>query len=240
MKRVLLIGMAAILLAAGVGLAAGEVPSVNVVGYIKTEVPADSWALISLPFMNMDTSVVTMTIEEVIPAAATPVGTKAWFYRADDNSWKHETVTAAGPSKYWWDSAAAGLGTNEFIRGDALFINTPPGDGVALSVKGEVPGDNNLAPTTTVVLAGSGWTLVGFAYPVDTYLTNALPASLLTVGDKLWEYDGTWQDNARVLAAGPSKYWNDQNYVLKAGVGYFFNNAGGQVDWEQTKPYTSP
>jgi hypothetical protein len=198
-------------------------------------VAAGKWAIISVPFMNMNVADVTMTVNDLLPDA--PDDTRAWYYR--NGQWQSELrVFDLDQMKSVWQP-----GTNDFIRGDALFVQMPAGQGAEISIKGEVPGNNNLAPTTTVILA-AGWTLVGFSYPVDIALTNTTLNTVAHDDDRLWWYEsnsGSWASALRAFDLDKMQsVWTPDNVVLKAGQGYFYQNAGGLLNWNQSKPYSNP
>lgn len=168
MKRIIaVLTMASVL--AGVAVAE-DVTSVNAVGFIKQTIADDGWGIVAMP-LSSTTGAVEFTVADILVDA--PLGTVAWFWRG--SLWNFESVL---PFVGW------SPGTNKFIRGDALFVNAPSGGGpVTYTVTGEVPGADT-AGTSTVVVA-SGWTLVGFSYPVDVLLTNTALASAALDGDVL-------------------------------------------------------
>lgn len=238
MRKMSVVLLAAVFLAGVSGVLADDVKSVNAVGYVKTQVPDDEWVLISLPFMSMGDNV-TFTINDIIPAANEIAGTEAWYYRGGE--WLPETLVKVGPNPAAWDP-----GTNEFLRGqDALFVkvNVSGGGSHDLTVLGEVPGDNNLGQTTTVVVA-ENWTLLGFGYPVDVLVTNTALDTIAELGDEIWTWDPDLDDwvlvTTRVkIGPNPAK-WDPAEAALLAGRGYFYNRAGALANWVQDKKYDEP
>lgn len=230
MKRLAMVA-AVMLVALSVAFGAtNEVTSVNAVGFIRTTVPANGWELISLPFERLDGEA-TYQIVDLFPDA--PLGTRVWFY--SDGAWNSETKSFGG-----WVTDPIGQ-TNEFIRGDALFVNNTGGSELTLTVLGEVP-DARSAPDSTTVL-GMGWTLTGFSYPVDIALTNTTLSAEAVLGDRLWWWnqdhaDGVPNWDSTTMAFGG---WTMPDLVLKAGQGFFFNNnQTANIDWDETKPYVWP
>ncbi len=225
--RKLSVFAAAMMVAVGVFAATNDVTSVNAVGFVKTTVPDGGWALISVPFEDIDGSG-TMTISDIVPKASNL--SKAWIYR--NGAWmSSDTYYDAMPGWY--------PGTNEFIRSDAIFINAPVGGGdIDINANGEVPGD--YAPTSTVVVA-DGWTLMGYPYPADITLEASDLANKASNLDKIWHWNqssGMWESIATYYDAMPG--WYPTNVTLRAGEGYFYNSTGGGFDWTETKPYVWP
>ncbi len=223
MKKLSLFAVAS-MIAVGAFAASNEVTSVNAVGFIRTTVASGGWELISLPFENLDGDA-TATIAEILPDA--PDGTRAWYYI--DGAWEAETKVAF----LGWDP-----GTNEFIRSDALFVNVPASGGpVELTIMGEVP-DANTATESTVIL-GSGWTLMGYAYPSDIALLDSSLNVTANDGDRLWWWNpadgGAWEATTRVAFLG----WDPSDITLEAGRGYFYDSQS-TFDWIETKPYVWP
>lgn len=199
--------------------ATNEVTSVNAVGFIRTTVPQSGWALVALQFSRLDAGA-TVTVADVFPDA--PNGSRAWYYRS--GAWASETKGFGG-----WVP-----GTNEFIRGDALFLNAPSDQGtVEYTVMGEVPGASS-GPDSTVVVEG-GWTLMGFSYPSDIALTNTTLDAQAVSGDRVWWWDSGWLSTTKGFGG-----WDIPTLVLNAGEGYFFNNTSATFDWTETKPYAWP
>jgi len=216
MMAVMVLGIAAV-------MAVGEeVPSVNTVGFIKTTVGAGGWSIVSIPFSRLDDEV-EVALPQLLPEV--PANTRAWFYR--DGAWDSAT---------YYDGLGWFPADDAFIRGDALFVNAPGGGEAALTVMGEVP-DTASAPSTTVVLA-QGWTLVGFAYPVDMALTNSALATVAQNNDRLWWWDpqkggnGGWDSTTFYTGLG----WFPSDVLLKAGEGFFYN-ATAPLDWTEDVPY---
>ncbi|NQT94496.1 MAG: hypothetical protein HQ559_17200 [Lentisphaerae bacterium] len=238
MRKMTVVMLAAVFLASVSGVLADDVKSVNAVGYVKTQIPDGDWALISLPFLTMDEDV-TFTIEDIIPASANLVSTKAWFYRG--GQWVAETLAQSGPSVVW------SPGTNEFLRGqDSLFVNISTADDQPydLTVLGEVPGDNNLSQTTTVVVAGGDWTLLGFGYPINVLVTNTELNTKAESADKIWTWNpdsDAWEVTATYLQSGPTLAWSPADAELQAGRGYYYDHTGGTLmNWVQDKKYDEP
>lgn len=240
MRKMSVVLLAAMFLAGVSGVLADDVKSVNAVGYVKTQIPDGRWALISLPFMTMDEDV-TFTINDIIPADDDLIGTKAWYYRGD--LWQPEHLQNTPGGAEW------SPGTNEFLRGqDALFVKADVAGGgdLEITVLGEVPGDNNLGQTTTVVVAGDKWTCLGFGYPVDVLVTNTELNTKGLQGDTIWTWDpdsgavGAWAKVTEMVNTPGGVQWSPADEVLNAGQGYFYDRNGALMNWIQNKLYDEP
>jgi hypothetical protein len=213
----------AMLAAAICAVGATNVTSVNAVGFIKTTVADGEWALIALPFEQLDGKV-AVTVNDILPDA--PDGTLAYYYK--DGSWQAESKLAF----VGWDP-----GTTEFIRGDAIFLKAPEGMGpVSVSIMGEVP--SALTAPDTTINVNTGWTLLGFAYPSDIVLEDTSLGQNASDGDSIYwwnQQDQKWEGISKLAFVG----WDPAGMVLKAGQGYFFNAASG-FSWMENKPYMWP
>jgi len=224
--------VAAVMLVALCAVAAtNDVTSVNAVGFIRRMVNDGGWGIIGLPFENLDGSGAT-TLAEILPDPADQ--TQAWFYRS--GAWVGgQYFTGVG-----WLPASSG--TNEFVRGDALFVKAPGGGGaVEYMVMGEVPDTRSVPTGTTETPMGVGWSLLGYAYPTDMAFTNTTLATAASNLDQVWWWDpaggGAWAGMQFFTGVG----WlgGDVGHVFAASEGLFYNSTIA-TNWAESKQYVWP
>lgn len=219
------------MLVAFCAVAATNVPSVNAVGFIRTTVADSGFAFVCLPFNEMNS---TFTIPEVVKEV--PLGTEVSYFT--DGAWQSTVyVKPIGQDPKWSPDP-----TNVLIRGDALFVKAPSGQGdVVVTVLGEVP-DSRTAPTTDYYIEGTDqFTAFGFSYPADVPLTNTQLHAEADIGDSISWWDqgvGDWGDSVFVKPIGQDPRWT-VDVTLETGKGYFYMHKGDGFTWQQQKPYTT-
>jgi hypothetical protein len=223
-----------VMMAVGAFAASNEVTSVNSVGFIRTVVEDGGYAYVSLPFVRIDGQA-TYSIFDIFPVADYPQGTVVSYF--EDGEWKKETRIFQFPATDTWSP-----GTATFVRGDALFINTSANAGsgdLEVTIMGEVPADTE----STIVLAGSGYTGMGYAYPADLELVDAAFNAFAEQGDVISWWDQVakeWAKTTRIFQFPAGEKWDPEDVTLKAGQGYFYYNSGATIDWVEPKPYVWP
>jgi len=218
MKRVLLIGVAAILLAAGVGLADGEVPSVNVVGYGKVAIGPDKLVLVATTFETFGDAKLEDLVGGQLPEASV-----AYVWDRVAKGYQSSTMLRSGS----WSTNLT------ILRGDAFWLKNAGTQTNEVALRGEVPYDYNNSATTTVANI-TGVDAVAYAYPTDVLWTNTALAQACVEGDVLYIWNGAMYDSYTMLRAGwPAAA---QTVVIEAGRAFFINTSQN-INWTEVAPY---
>jgi len=206
------------LFVAGISVLAGltvqaantNVTSVNIVGYIKADLPSNQFVFAAV---NMNAVGGTNQVFGPSVGDQLPVGTAAYFWNVASQKW--DKVSKAAASKGGW-----GATSNRLVAvGEAMFLNCPTN--ASINLLGEVP----LQATSLVTLA-SGYNALGYMYPVDIAWTSTALSVGLPVGSALNIWNVTSQKWDKVSKAAVSKggWGAATNIVLKAGQAFFVQN----------------
>jgi len=218
MKKMLRVMAAGTLFAAGTAQA-DTVTSVNVVGYYSVTIPSNRIALVTPVLESFQAG----TLEDLI-GTQLPVGSFAYIWDRTSNGYISASRTARG-----------GWGiTNLILRGDAVWLKPAAGTpDVTVTFMGEVPGNYNVAATTTVANI-SGIDAVGYGYPVDILWTNTALSQAVPDGSFLHVWTGTGYNSYSKTARGG---WGTANSLqIKAGQAFWIQTSV-PTDWEETVPY---
>ena len=216
MKKTLLIAAAALVSASAF---AQTVSSANIVGYVKTDTPADNGftMIAALPFADGTNQ--TVDIQNVI--ANTDVLTAATTWENADkilvyNGGYAQYGLYAGPSSNFWMSAGAAWtvvplpkvpASATLNRGSAIWIKA--GAGVASTnvvMSGDVYADGTLSVDVV-----EGFNMIAYPYSsginlTDLVVTNATASTVYENADKIMIYNGGYASYG--LYAGPSgDFW---------------------------------
>jgi len=217
MKRLMAVGLAALLVAAGVGLAA-DVPSVNVVGYGKVVIGPGKLVLVATTFETFGDS----TLNDLV-GSQLPVSSVAFIWDRVSKSYKTSTMSRFGT----WS------GTNVILRGDAFWLKNAGSTTNVVTLKGEVPYYYNESATTTVDQI-TGIDAVAYAYPVDVCWTNTELAKDAVTSDVLYIWNGSSYDTYSKNRFGA---WSTPaGFKIEAGRAFFVKTAA-VIDWTEVAPY---
>ena len=235
---------------AAIGPAWGaEVVSSNIVGYQRLDIPANGYALLANPFVEVGTG------------STDPVGYAINDMFADDteNSTAGNSATL-GDQIQVWDAATQGYNTYFFSAragkawadvstprvasdvafefGDGYWYLNRAEDAYTLTVSGEVS-----TKEVEVTLAASGYTLVCNPFPVDLPLNSenidwatagSTAGNSATLGDQiqLWDIDTQGYDTY-FFSARAGNAWADVSSPrvattesIPAGQGFWYLNRG--------------
>ena len=216
MKKTLLIAAAALVSASAF---AQTVSSANIVGYVKTDTPADDGfkMIAALPF-GIGTNE-TVDIQDVI--ANTDVLTASTTYEnADklmifDGSYTSYGLYAGTSSNYWMAAGAAWVvaplpktpAAVSLNRGDAIWIKAgsgAPSTNVVMS--GDVYADGTIS-----VDVSAGFNMIAYPYSstinlTDLTITNATASTVFDDADKIMIFDGSYTTYG-LYAGTSSNYW---------------------------------
>jgi hypothetical protein len=206
------------LLAAGVGLAAGEVPSVNVVGYGKVTIPPTNLVLVATTFETFGDSTLDDLVGDQLPAGST-----AYIWDRVGKTYIPASVNRFGA----WST------NTPILRGDAFWLrNSSSVEAVEVSLRGEVPYDYNNAATTTVSSI-TNVDAVAYAYPADVLWTNTALSQALAAGDTIYIWDGGWTPYSKSRLGS---WGGGDTLTISAGRAFFVESAN-LVDWTEVAPY---
>jgi len=202
------------------------VSSANVVGYVQTEVPSNTFSLVTCQFIT--TNELGVTIDEAF-GTSMPNGTQLYVF--DETYTTYSYIDGIG----WLDESFVAAGNVLITRGQSFWIKNPQGTALNLTLSGDVPGND--VTTTTNALA-EGFTLVASAYPASIALAdlNIAPVD----GDKIYVFlNGSYTTYSYIDGMG----WLDEsfadatNIVIDVGVGFWYKTAVAR-DWVQSIPYS--
>jgi hypothetical protein len=146
------------------------------------------------------------------------------IYRTESNDYTAENFTGAG----WTPN------TNELLRGRGFWINVKHTN-MVLYLYGEIP-DSRSAPTTSILIHDTNFTLTGYPYPITIQWTNTSLASNSCVGD--WVYWWVVTQEQFSITMRLTNRWS-KPLVLTPGMGFYYSTTQSQV-WVETKPYSWP
>lgn len=228
MKKLLASLMAVGLIA---GIADAQVYSQNAVGYVKVEVPASGFKLVSTPFVNLDGS--EQTIDDIF-GDSIPDSSTVFIWSVATQTYEVYTfIDGLG----WVDNLANEAGDTVVARGDGVWFQNPESAAQELFIMGEVPGQ---ALDEEDISIPAAFRLFSFAFPAEMNIedTDLVPADSDTIYEWLdsqayavYTYiDGLgWVDN---LA-------NEVDIILQPGRAYWYQSGTSQT-WTQSRPYTWP
>lgn len=225
MKR--LIGVAAGL-AMVAGLAQGQtnVLSQNAVGYVKINMDAGKFYLVSTQWLQIDGS--PNTVNNVL---GTQFADFSQAFTWNGSSFNASHTLLPGGTGNWTGGATA------IEPGDGFWLTT--GTSVEAFFLGEVPGANN-GFDMNVVSGVTGFQILSNPYPVNIAWQSTDLADQLTDFSQLFQFDpdtgflpsvtklpgGNWTSNPTISVG--------EGFWVRVGLGT------GSIDWTETKPYTYP
>jgi hypothetical protein len=238
-KTIILSGLLAAL--SGASLMA-QVYSLNAVGYINVDIPANNWSIIAdqLYATNQQTS---QTIDAILgptllstnaSGVGNYVGCLIFPYSNGTTSGSQalntliSVVQQPGYAPTWNSPEAT---QTSFNPGQAVFIYNP-GPDFQITFVGQVP----QGPVTNV-LTGGGWNLVSSIVPQTGAIDKDLgiqPAS----GDIVFTFENGAYDTANTVVSliGTNANWSyGYSSTNKVGTGFFYYNASGTANnWVRT------
>jgi hypothetical protein len=206
-----------------------QVVSVNVVGFINKDCPANAWTLIANQLNGTNNNLLT-----ILPSV--PAGTEVWMW--DGVGQTFNQMVFVDPTSGWLD---VGLGdfnnTFQVPPGTGIFVHNVATTNFTITLVGEVP-QNATAPLTQTIYPG--FTLLGSIPPVSKSLSDTATYNFPAVsGMNLWFWD---------LPAAPQN-WTQYNYTgtlwIDVGLGDVGDptpavGAGFWVDGTATPPGSIP
>jgi hypothetical protein len=195
-----------------------NVTSVNIVGYIKVDLPSNQLVFAAENMSSVGGGNVPFTtIGDQMPVASW-----VYFWNAPSQTWDRVQRTA----KSGW-----GVATNRTLSvGQGVFLKAPTN--VSVNLLGEVP----LAPTSTVTLL-NGYNAIGCMYPTDIAWTNTALSQKLPVASWFNVWDQAGQSWVRVQRTAKSGWGPATNTVLKAGQAFFIQVSSG-TNVVEPRPFT--
>lgn len=197
-----------------IGSTMAQVYSVNVVGYVKKDVPQGKFALLTNP-LDLGTN----TIPAVLPGV--PAQTKV--YKWVSPSYKIYTWTGSS----WLPAAGT---TNTLNPGEGFFVKN---DSAALNLVfvGDVRQSVGGAPLTTTY--GAGFTLAGSQVPQEGKIGTDLGFQP-QANDKIYRWDEVGQKY--IISTYTGTAWLPPSIgepTIKVGEGFFINSPQGGT-WSRT------
>ena len=205
-----------------------QVVSRNAVGYVKIEAPKGEFAMLRNDFLPVDgaePTVVTVLGQQV------PVNTKVYIWDPISSGYLIETRVPFGSG---WSPA-----TNVLDTGRGFWLQVPataPSNTYTVFMMGEVP-DRFTQPTSTVQVAGSTFSQIGYPYPVTMAWTNTALAAAGAVNDKVYFWNGAGYD---IITKSPFGGWQPPDVEFQPGDAFWYANGGGEITWNEPKPYDWP
>lgn len=203
---------------AGSVLAQGTATSVNMVGFIGSDLGSNELNFIALGFNDVGAS---NRLFGAMVGDQLPAGTYAYFWNLSSQKWDIVVKT----TKSGWSSSS-----NRVISvGEGFFIKALTN--MSVNIAGEVP----LGASSEVPLV-SGYNAVGYKYPVDTLWTNT-SLSQIPAGSKLniWDISNqTWTIYNKTTKSG---WGSGAGITIKAGQAFFVNVAA-TTNVVEGRPFT--
>lgn len=208
-----------------------EVLSLNTIGYIKRELPADGKLItVSLPLHSMsDTEHVFGNLSL---AAEAPSLSLVSFWDPVAQEWSGGTKAGKGG---WPDNVV----TQKIAPGEFFFLRGPLEGGTEeITITGEVPSEPTLV---RAVAGGDAFSSVANPYPTDVVFGDtelAATAPELSVVS-FWDASAqVWFGGSKAAKGG----WPAGVVTQRVGTteGFFIKQPGTGVDWTAAKPYTWP
>jgi hypothetical protein len=239
-KTIILSGLLAAL--SGASLMA-QVYSLNAVGYINVDIPANNWSIIAdqLYATNQQTS---QTIDAILGPTLLSTNASGVGNYVGCIVFPYNNGTSSGSQAFdpaisivqqpgqppSWSSPNEATGTS-FNPGQAVFIYNS-GPDFQITFVGQVP-----QGTVTNVLTGGGFNLVSSIIPqtgaIDTVL-GVQPA----VGDIVFTFENGAYDPANIVVSltGTNANWShNASSTNTVGTGFFYYNASGTANnWVRT------
>jgi hypothetical protein len=190
-----------------------EVYSVNVVGYANREIPANSRALLSVPFLGTNSDIGTVLSPTV------PENTQVFLHRgtnqSQQNGWVVSTYARDDSGHLHWESSSG-----EFLDlwpGDGFIVRNPTASALALNFVGDVP------QGFLSVAIPSGFSLKGYPVPASFDFSDmfSFPA---TDGDDLILRRTDWETNT-YLDFGGFGQWFPAAPVLQPLEGFWIKTS---------------
>ena len=220
MKKLSLI-VAGLSVLAGIAVQAANtnVTSVNIVGYIKADLPSNQlvFAAINMNAVGGSNQVFGPSVGDQLPVASV-----AFFWNVTSQKWDQAIRT----SKQGWGS----FSNRQVAVGEGIFIKTPTN--ISLNLLGEVP----LAPTSTVTLL-PGFNALAYMYPVDTAWTSTALCVGLPVSSVLNVWNVSSQKWDQTIRTSKQGWGAATNTIIKAGQAFFVVNNAGYTNFFEKRPF---
>ena len=210
--------------------AQNSVPSVNAAGYIKATCAVNKFYFLQVPFNTFDGSSYTL---DTLIGTALPDGSSVYAWNTANQTYDISNyIDGLG----WSPDLPLARGQGFFVLPSPESASSPTYD---LFLFGEVPGATTSAMTTMNL--STGFTAVGFPYPVTTTLIDSGLTQITEDGDSVFMWNaGTQTYEIFNRLDVPGLEWNgDEDKVIPPGVGLFIGkaNAGSYVS---QVPYSWP
>lgn len=207
-----------------------EVLSLNTIGYIKQELPAQGDLItVSVPLSSMVT--VENVFSNLAVAAEAKQGSRVSFWDATGQAWVSGNKEKAG-----WP---ANIRSRVVSPGEAFFIRgaTTASDPVEITITGEVPPDESIARS---ISGNMNYDFMSNPYPTEFVFGESSLAISAPSGARVafWDADNQeWVARNKEKAGWPAAA---SNYVVGATEGFFYRQGGASTTWNPPKPYTWP
>ena len=186
------------------------VSSANVVGYNQITIPSNQYVLVALDFNNASNTVNGLF-------GNLPTGSEVSFWNPATQGYVSVAKTRAG-----WGTG----GTNVLDIGAGAFLKVPAATNIYMS--GDVP-----VNATSVLYVVTGFKVLSYPYPADTYFTNTALAKGSATGDEVSKWNNGWTTYAKTRAG-----WGaGTNLQLKVGEALLYKAATGRTV-NEVIPYT--
>jgi hypothetical protein len=201
-----------------VSFAETAVSSANIVGYVKTDTPANNGfkMIAALPF---DPGQDTISIQDVI-ADKDSLTASTNFESADkilvfDGIYSTFGLYAGASSNYWMKAGAAWIvpalpktpATNQLARGTAVWVKAGAGaPSTNITMSGDVYADN-----TFTMNVSAGFNMISYPYCSsiklsDLVISNATASTNFETADKIMVFNGGYTTYG-LYAGASSNYW---------------------------------
>lgn len=207
--------------AALLGLLVAGAQASNVVGYIKTEVPAGI-SLMSVPFETVGGGLHTL---DSVFGDKLADGSEVFLFIPGVG---YTTFTYF--DGFGWYEGENEAGTTQLTRGAGFWVRNNSVDAVALVLRGQVPVSNANVDLPT------GVTLVSFGFPVEEGVNDAQGWAPLD-GDEIFAFtNGAYVTHTYFDGFGWYEGENPSTLTFSPGQAYWYRRNGATVTWTQSLP----
>ena len=200
------------------------VTSVNAVGMVKLTLPRGQFSMVSFPFSENETEVLT-----VAGLFGTSLPSSSIVYTWDPMAQGY--VTSIFGTRSGWSNGDVEINRS---MGFYIFIPETAQDlEYEVTFSGEVPG--GVSNDLSVISLAEGFNFVSIPFPVSKLLSETGLNDIIQSGDFVYFWNGTeWISSSWGTRTG----WTN-DFVLNPGQGFFFRSSSNKT-WEQPKPYLWP
>ena len=217
---------------------AAEVVSSNVVGYQKLAIPANGYAMIANPFVEVGTES-PIGIDEMFANDKTDATAGSDASKADNiKIWNGAAFEMLGYFKStkngkFWANASGTATTDPFPANAGAFYQSAGTTDTFLTISGQVKSNSQ-----TLSIAKKSYTLLENPFPTGLPIQSfnvagATAGSDASKADNIKIWNGSGYDSFYFKSTKSGKFWADStgtqsSYVIPSGTGFFYQSIGDE------------